>query len=201
MIKHLLPFAAVCLLISGSAFGQSTTNFVGLTANNSTTQNIDLGGINAAFENPGVIAFFNRGAFYDGSNRAFAVGAGSSADIIFSSAVSVTGTGRDTIGDLTTGGSSSTVAPNTLLGIADGTISAFDASDTLLGSFNLNDGGFTGFSFSGPVTRLTVANNSNAADSFALIGQISVTAVPEPSTGLVVLGSLTLFGIRRRRYS
>lgn len=91
-----------------------------------------------------------------------------------------------------------------LVGAFAGTISAYDASNGLLGSFNVagNNGGngngsavFAGIiSDSINITRLDFAFGSGAA-----INQVTAN-VPEPSTFLLMLGPLVfLFAARRRR--
>ncbi len=196
-MTKLFTIFAITLAMATPAFGQFFTNFSSLPANNGAPIVISNGGINATFGTPGTVGFFNNGSLYVGSNRAYVVGAGQSTNITLDVDAIVTANGRNSNGEIT-GGASSTVPGNTTLGVGDGSISSFDASGTLLETFTFSNA-FTDFNFTGPVRSLTLTNNSSEADSFAVLSSLSATAVPEPTSGVVIAGLACLFGLRRRR--
>lgn len=200
-MKKLILMLAVCCLYAAPAFGQINTNFAGGTIGNQdfTLTDPNDASFSALFGAPGEIGFFNNGQLYDGGNRAFVVAAGQTANITFSSLADVIVTGRDTNGQVT-GGASQTVAGGTTLGLADGTIEAFDANNNSVGVFTLGEAAFTSNTFTSPVLRLEVSN-AGAADSFALLGSITAqaTAVPEPSSAIVLSSLAGLMFIRRKR--
>ena len=156
-MKKLILMLAVCCLYAAPAFGQINTNFAGGTIGN---QNFTLTDPNdasftALFGAPGEIGFFANGALYDGGNRAFVVAAGQTANITFSSLADVIVTGRDTNGQVT-GGASQTVAGGTTLGLADGTIEAFDANNNSVGVFTLGEAAFTSNTFTSPLSLIHI---------------------------------------------
>ena len=199
-MKKLILMLAVCCLYAAPAFGQINTNFAGGTIGNQdfTLTDPNDASFSALFGAPGEIGFFANGALYDGGNRAFVVAAGQTANITFSSLADVIVTGRDTNGQ--TANSGATIAAGTTLGLADGTIEAFDANNNSVGVFTLGEAAFTSNTFTSPVLRLEVSN-AGAADSFALLGSITAqaTAVPEPSSAIVLSSLAGLMFIRRKR--
>ncbi len=199
-MKNLIATFAVCCLFAAPAFGQIDTNFVGsqIGLQDFTLSDPNDSAFTATFSSPGEIGFFNNGSLYDGGNRAFVVGGSQTADIIFSSLADVTISGRDTDGQ-TAGGASQTVPGGTVLGLADGSVEAFDANNNSVGVFTFGEAGFTSNTFTSPVLRLEVSN-AGAEGSFALFGSIvaSASAVPEPSSAMVLsLAGLLL--VRRKR--
>ena len=190
-----------CLLGVSSANAQGTlsTNFAGDPINNSGFTEVGTFGFDATFAAPGQVFFFNNGSLYNGSNRAYGVGAGQTSTITFNQiAQSVTFTGLDTNGQVTGGSPAGSVAPGTTLNLADGTVTALDAAGGSLGSFTIGQSGFTGTTFNGPISSLQISN-AGAAGSFSLLGNISATAVPEPSSAILMTGLAGLFSLRRRR--
>ena len=199
-MKKIIATLAVCCLFAAPAFGQISTNFasmqIGLQDFTLTDPNDSA--FTAAFASPGEIGFFNNGSLYNGGNRAFVVGSSQTASIIFSTLADVTISGLDTDGQVT-GGASQTVAGGTTLGLADGSVEAFDANNNSVGVFTFGEAGFTSNTFTSPVLRLDITNNG-PDDSFALLGSINAqaTAVPEPGSAMV-LGLASLLLIRRKR--
>ena len=184
---------------SANAQGSLSTNFSGDTINNSGFTESGTFGFDATFAAPGQVFFFNNGSLYNGSNRAYGVGAGQTSTITFNQiAQSVTFTGLDTNGQVTGGSPAGSVAPGTTLNLADGTVTALDAAGGSLGSFTIGQSGFTGTTFNGPISSLQISN-AGAAGSFSLLGNISATAVPEPSSAILMTGLAGLFSLRRRR--
>ena len=179
--------------------GTLSTNFFGDTTGATGFTELGTFGFDATFAAPGQVVFFNNGSLYNGSNRAYGVGAGQSSTITFSQiAQAVTISGLDTNGQTTGGSPAGSVAPGSVLNLADGTIQAFDAAGGSLGSFTIGQTGFSSFTFNGPIASLQVSN-AGADGSFSLLGDISATAVPEPSSGILMAGLAGLFSLRRRR--
>lgn len=202
-MRTFIATLAICCLLSAHAYGQINTNFSGsqIGLQNFTLTDPNDPGFNATFGAPGEIAFFQNGSLYNGGNRAFAVGGNQTANIIFNVLADVTVAGRDT-NNQTTGGASQTVPGGTTLGLANGSIEAFDASNNSVGLFTLGQAGFTSNTFSGPVARLEVTN-AGPVGSFALLGSInaqaSEVAVPEPGSAAVLALLGMGYGFRRRR--
>ncbi len=202
-MKFAFATLIACCLFSASAFAQIDTRFstgdgfaTGATGFDLTDPNDSS--FTASFGSPGEIVFFNNGALYSTSNRAFAVDGGQTAEISFNVLSDVTVTGRDSDGQ-TTGDASTTVPGGTELGTAIGTIEAFDIDGNSLGSFDFTEAGFTSDSFTG-VSRLELSN-AGPTGSFALLGEIQAqafAAVPEPSS-VAVLGLASLMLFRRKR--
>ena len=202
-MKFAFATLIACCLFSASAFAQIDTRFS--TGDGFTTGETEFdltdptdSSFTASFGSPGEIVFFNNGALYSTSNRAFAVDGGQTAEISFNVLSDVTVTGRDSDGQ-TTGGASTTVPGGTTLGTAIGSIEAFDIDGNSLGNFEFTEGGFTSDSFTG-VSRLELSN-AGPAGSFALLGSIQAqafAAVPEPSS-VAVLGLASLMLFRRKR--
>ena len=181
--------------------GTLSTNFLGDTTGATGFTELGTFGFDATFAAPGQVVFFNNGSLYNGSNRAYGVGAGQSSTITFNqTASSVTVFGLDTSTQQTGASPNGTVPANTTLTLADGSITAFDAAGGSLGSFTIGQTGFSSFTFNGPIASLQVSN-AGADGSFSLLGDISATAVPEPSSGILMAGLAGLFSLRRRRRS
>ena len=143
---------------------------------------------------PGEIVFFRDPALYFNSNRAYGVISGESSTLEFVglAAQEVTIWGQDTNNntDNESGG---------VLGLAIGEIEAFDATGSL-GTVAFPEGSFGAISFSSDsgITSLELRNLSNIPRSWALLGAITATSVPEPSSSFAILcGVLFLSKLRR----
>ena len=198
MMKQLALAIATCVLTVTSVNAQINDNFFNDTNGTTNFTLSDATGFSALFGAPGEVVFFANGSLYNGSNRAFGVAAGQTSVISFNQAANVSVDVLDTDQQTANGG---TVPSGTVLTLADGTITGFDAAGASVGTFTIGQSGFSNFTFGAPVTSLQLSN-AGEAGSFSLLGSISATAaVPEPSCCFLMTSLAGLVSMRRRRRS
>ncbi|MFC3192847.1 hypothetical protein ACFODZ_01210 [Marinicella sediminis] len=181
----------------------------------------DVGGCGPVINSTTASACFNAGAVIDGFN----VNTEAAGDVVVLTVgfngITSNAVGADTFTDVTQitfpGGDVQGVGFDAYIGFtpADLTISAFDASDALIGSYvvsgigALPDSRFTGFTSPVPISRVTLQTAGDGGDllSNLIFGGTqplgpppAVNALSTPATILLLLSMLVMGSVLVRRY-